>query len=219
MALVSSFGADSAVLLHMVSRIDQAMPVLFLETGKLFPETLRYREELCAQLGLSDVRIVRPVPQDLARADPDGLLHRTEPDTCCYVRKTLSLESALEPFAAWITGRKRFQSATRANLPLFEEDRGGRIKVNPLADWTRKDLTEYMRNHRLPPHPLVAQGFLSIGCEPCTSRVAAGEDERSGRWRGATKEECGIHIADGKLVRSAGFAGSDARHESRRRDI
>jgi phosphoadenosine phosphosulfate reductase len=214
MALVSSFGADSAVLLHMVSRIDPGMPVLFLETGKLFPETLRYREELCSQLELSDVRIVRPVGQDLASADPDGLLHRTAPDTCCYIRKTLPLESALKPFAAWITGRKRFQSATRANLPLFEEDSAGRIKVNPLASWERKDLSEYMRRHHLPAHPLVAQCYLSIGCKPCTSKIAAGEDERAGRWRGANKDECGIHLVEGRLVGSASLAGSDGHPES-----
>ena len=163
------------------------------------------------------MRIIRPVEQDLARADADGLLHRTAPDTCCFVRKTLPLEGALEPFAAWITGRKRFQSVTRANLPLFEEDSGGRIKVNPLASWERQDLAEYMRRHELPAHPLVAQGYLSVGCEPCTSKVAAGEDERAGRWRGATKVECGIHIADGKVVRSATVAGSHVGHESRRR--
>ena len=211
MALVSSFGADSAVLLHMVSRIDPAMPVLFLETGKLFPETLRYQEELCAHLGLPNVRIIRPVEQDLARADPDGLLHRTAPDTCCYIRKTLPLESALKPFAAWITGRKRFQSATRANLPLFEEDSDGRIKVNPLAIWERKDLSDYMQRHQLPAHPLVAQRYLSIGCQPCTSKIAAGEDDRAGRWRGTEKDECGIHIVDGKVVPSATLFGSDAR--------
>jgi phosphoadenosine phosphosulfate reductase len=214
MALVSSFGADSAVLLHMVSRIDPAMPVLFLETGKLFAETLRYQEELCAHLALSDVRLIRPVREDLARADADGLLHRTAPETCCYLRKTLPLESALQPFAAWITGRKRFQSAARANLPLFEEDSGGRIKVNPLFDWERENLSEYMRRHRLPAHPLVAQQYLSIGCQPCTSKVAAGEDERAGRWRGADKIECGIHIGDGKVARSATLVASDAQAES-----
>lgn len=214
MALVSSFGADSAVLLHMVSRIDPSIPVLFLETGKLFPETLRYQEELCAHLGLSDVRIIRPVEQDLARADPDGLLHRSAPDTCCYIRKTLPLESALEPFAAWITGRKRFQSATRADLPLFEEDSGGRIKVNPLANWKRDELADYMRRHHLPAHPLVERRYLSIGCAPCTSEVAAGEDERAGRWRGTRKDECGIHVVDGKVMRAAGPAVARLQSES-----
>jgi phosphoadenosine phosphosulfate reductase len=207
LALVSSFGADSAVLLHMVSRIDPAMPVLFLETGKLFPETLGYQKELCVHLGLSDVRIIRPDQQDLARADADGLRHRTAPDTCCHVRKTLPLESALKPFTAWITGRKRFQSATRAKLPLFEEDSGGRIKVNPLASWQRKDLSDYMQRHHLPTHPLVAQGYQSIGCQPCTSKIAVGEDERAGRWRGTEKNECGIHIVAGKVERSATLAG------------
>lgn len=211
LALVSSFGADSPVLLHMISRIDPALPVLFLETGKLFPETLQYQEELCAELGLSGVRIIHPAEPDLARADPDGELHKTAPDTCCYIRKTLPLESALAPFAAWITGRKRFQSATRASLALFEEDSAGRIKVNPLANWQRSDLKDYMRRHDLPANPLVARGYPSIGCQCCTSRVETGEDERAGRWRGAAKDECGIHMVDGKFVRSATAGAPDGR--------
>ncbi|MDX1541547.1 MAG: phosphoadenylyl-sulfate reductase, partial [Geminicoccaceae bacterium] len=183
LALVSSFGTDSAILLHMISRIDPALPVLFLETGMLFEATLDYQRDLCERLGLFDVRLIRPLEQDLERADPDGRLHRHAPDSCCYVRKTLPLEQALEPFGAWITGRKRFQSATRADLPLFEEDGGGRIKVNPLAGWIRDELATYMRRHDLPAHPLMAEGYRSIGCAPCTTRVAPGEDERAGRWR------------------------------------
>jgi phosphoadenosine phosphosulfate reductase len=201
MALVSSFGADSAVLLHMIARIDPAMPVLFLETGMLFRETLEHQRRLCKLLGLEDVRIIRPAPADIASVDPDGMLHRSAADTCCHLRKTLPLERALEPFDAWITGRKRFQGATRAALPRFEEDGGGRVKVNPLVAWTRSDVAEYLQRHRLPTHPLVADGYRSIGCRPCTSQVSSDEDERAGRWRGSGKVECGIHLADGKLVR------------------
>jgi len=201
-ALVSSFGADSAVLLHMVARIDPATPVLFLETGMLFPETLTYQRTLAAHLGLTDLRLIRPDPDDLAADDPDGTLHRENTDGCCFLRKTLPLRRALAPFGAWITGRKRAQAATRAGMELFEEDReNGLLKVNPLASWDSAMVRAYMRAHDLPPHPLVARGYPSIGCAPCTTPVGAGEDPRAGRWRGADKVECGIHFDGEKWVR------------------
>jgi phosphoadenosine phosphosulfate reductase len=203
LALVSSFGADSVVLLHMIARIAPDLPVLFLDTGKLFAETARYRDALTAELGLADVRDVRPGPARLAAADPDGGLHARAPDRCCALRKTEPLEAALDGFAAWITGRKRFQSALRAEMPLFEEDGAGRIKVNPLAAWSRADVEAYIARHDLPRHPLVAKGYASIGCAPCTSPVAPGEDERAGRWRDSDKTECGLHLEGGRLVRGA----------------
>jgi len=191
-ALVSSFGADSSVLLHMVSRIDPATPVLFMDTGKLFPETLRYRTRLIDHLGLKDVRSETPGADDLAAQDPAGMLWMSDTDTCCHIRKVLPLERALDGFSAWISGRKRHQSNTRAALDVFEAE-DGRIKVNPLADWSASHVLDYARTHDLPPHPLVAQGYPSIGCLPCTSKVAPGEDPRAGRWRGQAKTECGIH--------------------------
>lgn len=203
-ALVSSFGADSIVLLHMIARIDPTLPVLFLDTGKLFAETLTYRRRVAAELGLADVRAVRPDPAALAGRDADGLLHARDPDACCELRKTEPLEAALGGFAAWITGRKRYQSELRAELPRFEEDGAGRIKVNPLARWSRTRVEDYLRRHDLPRHPLVAAGYPSIGCAPCTSPVAPGEDERAGRWRDSEKTECGIHLDGGRLVRSDG---------------
>ncbi|HUS55882.1 MAG TPA: phosphoadenylyl-sulfate reductase [Thermohalobaculum sp.] len=196
--LVSSFGADSAVLLHMIAQIDRATPVLFLETGMLFPETLAYQHELALRLGLTDVRLIRPDPDDLANEDPDGRLHAENTDGCCFIRKTLPLRRALEPFGAWITGRKRAQAATRAGLELFEEDReNGLLKVNPLAYWDSAMVRAYMSEHALPTHPLVARGYPSIGCMPCTTPVRPGEDPRAGRWRDSGKVECGIHF-DGK---------------------
>ncbi|MBO6755102.1 MAG: phosphoadenylyl-sulfate reductase [Roseibium sp.] len=191
-ALVSSFGADSSVLLHLVSEIDPKTPVLFIDTGKLFPETRRYRDLLVARLGLTGVRSEKPSPEDLAASDPDGVLWMRDTDRCCHIRKVLPLERALDGFSAWISGRKRHQSATRAALQVLEAD-NGRIKVNPLADWSADDILTYARDKDLPPHPLVAQGFPSIGCMPCTDKVAPGEDPRSGRWRGQDKTECGIH--------------------------
>ena len=195
-ALVSSFGAESAVLLDMVARIDTATPVVFLDTGKHFGETLRYRDALAARLGLTDLRSVKPAPESLAREDADGLLFARDPDRCCALRKTLPLQEALSGFEAWITGRKAFQAATRSSLPLFESD-GPRIKVNPLRHWRPAWIAEHFARHGLPPHPLEAEGFRSIGCYTCTARSAPEADARDGRWPGLAKTECGIHVGLG----------------------
>jgi len=193
-ALVSSFGAESVVLLDMVATVDPATPVIFLDTRKLFGETQDYREELTALLGLTDVRVVSPLRRDLAVHDPAGSLWQSDPDLCCHIRKTEPLELALEGFAAWITGRKRFQGGLRNSLPTIEGDPAtGRIKVNPLAPWSADDVERYRQLRNLPAHPLVAEGYRSIGCYTCTRRVPAGEDPRGGRWWGLDKTECGIH--------------------------
>ena len=208
-ALVSSFGAESAVLLHMVAGIDPATPVLFLETGMLFPETLAYQQALARRLGLSDVRLIRPDPTELATDDPDATLHRDNPDGCCFIRKTMPLRRALAPFGAWITGRKRAQTTTRAGLELFEEDReNGLLKVNPLAAWDAAQIPAYMDRYELPRHPLVARGYPSLGCAPCTTPVRPGEDARAGRWRESGKIECGIHFDGEKWVRGAPGRGA-----------
>ena len=201
-ALVSSFGAESVALLHMLAVIDRTVPVLFIDTAMLFAETLDYQRQVAERLELSDLRIIRARPVGVAAQDPEGLLHQTDPDACCALRKTEPLERALHGFDAWITGRKRFQASTRAALEFFEADTDGRLKVNPLAHWDKAYVQDYMLNNRLPRHPLVARGYPSIGCAPCTSPVKPGEDERAGRWRGAAKEECGIHFVDGKMVRT-----------------
>jgi phosphoadenosine phosphosulfate reductase len=192
-AIVSSFGAESAVLLHLVAKIDPTVPVIFLDTLKMFPETLAYRDALVARLGLTDVRNIQPDPVALARKDETGLRWSYDPDGCCEIRKVIPLAKAMEGFDASITGRKGFQSSTRAGLPRFEIDENGRMKVNPLTSWTKADLDAYFETHDLPRHPLEAQGYLSIGCAPCTSIVKPGEDPRAGRWRGWEKVECGIH--------------------------
>lgn len=193
-ALVSSFGAESAVLLHLVASAAPETPVLFLETGKHFPETLAYRDKLAALLGFNLINIT-PDSAALVEKDATGLRWSYDPDGCCHIRKVLPLECALEGYDASITGRKGFQSGTRAGLPRFEWDgAAGRIKWNPLASWTKADLDAYFEAHALPRHPLEEQGYLSIGCAPCTSKVAPGEDPRSGRWKGWDKVECGIHV-------------------------
>jgi phosphoadenosine phosphosulfate reductase len=193
-AIVSSFGADSAVLLHMVSEINPDLPVYFLETGKHFPETLAYVETLKATLGLTNVIAIRPDAADLARFDPRGDLWETDPDSCCYIRKTEPLEPMLEQYGGWVTGRKRYQTKERGVLPHFELTSDNRIKVNPLAYFADADVNAYKVEHGLPEHPLFSKGYKSIGCAPCTSAVAEGEDPRAGRWRGLDKKECGIHF-------------------------
>lgn len=196
-AAVSSFGAESAVLLHLVSRVDPSLPVLFLETGKHFPETLAYRDLLVERLGLTNLINLEPDAGEIAKKDENGLRWSWDPDGCCEIRKVRPLARALAGFDATLSGRKAFQASTRALLPRFEidgTDVQGRLKINPLIDWSAERLAAYVAEHDLPPHPLVAQGYPSIGCMPCTSIVAPGEDPRSGRWKGWDKTECGIHV-------------------------
>lgn len=198
--LVSSFGTEAAILLHMVAQIDPYVPVIFLETGKHFPETLAYRDALVARLGLCNIQTVHPRPAGVAAEDPKGDLHLHKPDLCCHVRKTLPMLAALRSLDCWITGRKRGQASTRTDMRLFEvQDRW--IKVNPLLDWSPDQVAAYFDTHDLPPHPLRDQGYLSVGCAPCTRAVKPGEDARAGRWADSAKTECGIHFENGKLVR------------------
>ncbi len=192
-ALVSSFGAESVVLLHMVSVIDRTTPVLFLDTEMLFPETLDYQRNLAERLDLN-VQSIRPDREEVFLKDPNNRMYAHNPDACCALRKSAPLDAALEQFDAWVTGRKRFQGGQRADVALFETDDAARITINPLAHWTPDGFAEYMINNRLPRHPLVAKGYPSIGCAPCTTRVAKDEDPRAGRWRGQPKTECGIHL-------------------------
>ncbi len=202
-AMVSSFGAEAAVLLKMVADIDRDLPVLMIDSLLLFEETLEYQKTLAQHLGLRNVQRLTPLDSDLARLDPDSTLHQRDTDACCQIRKVLPLDRALRRWPVSVTGRKRFQATTRTELEIFEAD-GQRLKVNPLAHWTSKDLRAYMDAHDLPRHPLVARGYKSIGCWPCTTPVREGEDERAGRWRGTDKVECGIHFGvDGQILRAA----------------
>ncbi|WP_421759554.1 phosphoadenylyl-sulfate reductase [Devosia sp.] len=193
-AIVSSFGADSSVLLHMVSQVDPSLPVYFLETGKHFPETLAYVETLKQHLGLTNVIALTPDAKDIVRFDPAGDLWETDPDSCCHIRKTEPLDAVVTNLGGWVTGRKRYQTKERGVLPHFELTSDDRIKVNPLAYFSDADVTAYKLKYGLPEHPLYNMGYKSIGCAPCTSVVAEGEDPRAGRWRGLNKKECGIHF-------------------------
>jgi phosphoadenosine phosphosulfate reductase len=194
LALVSSFGTESAALLKVMADVDAAIPVIFLDTGWLFEETLAYRDTLIATLGLADVRSIKPAEEALSRDDPDRELWFSDPDACCRIRKVEPLARALKPFGAWINGRKRFQGGLRAAIPVVEDD-GIRLKFNPFANVSREQIEAIYASANLPPHPLAAMGYRSVGCMPCTSRTSADEDTRAGRWRGRPKTECGIHTA------------------------
>ena len=200
-ALVSSFGAESAVLLHLASRVDRNVPVLFVDTRMMFQETLDYQQKLATYLRLTDVRTISASSEEIRREDVFGRLHLKDPDACCDLRKTQPLEEALKGFDSWINGRKRHQNADRADIRPMEADANNRLKINPLLHWDREDIDAYFEAHALPRHPLVKDGFTSISCAPCTARVKAGDDERSGRWAGSEKTECGIHLVNNKIVR------------------
>jgi phosphoadenosine phosphosulfate reductase len=192
LALVSSFGAESAVLLHLAAQVDPSIDVIFVDTGKIFGETKSYREQLIETLKLSKVVTQRPSDYAINSQDAKGDLWLRQPDACCALRKVAPLHDALKPYSAWITGRKRGQTLDRSDLKHFEWD-GEHVKINPLAGWSREEIETYMQSHALPHHSLKADGFLSIGCMPCTDRVEQGQDSRSGRWSGIDKQECGIH--------------------------
>ena len=198
MMMTSSFGAEAVVLLDLVASVDPTIPVIFIETRRLFGETLRYQRQVTELLGLEDVRIVHPDKGILENMDPDDLLFTKDADKCCEIRKVIPLENSLkaiekEGFTGWITGRKRFQNTQRETLEVIEaSDRF--VKINPLAHWHDTDIKDAFLAKNLPPHPLVADGFKSIGCMPCTERTPEGADPRAGRWAGQEKTECGIHL-------------------------
>lgn len=194
-ALVSSFGAESVILLDLVSEVAPDLPIVFLDTQKLFGETLSYRDRLAKQLKLTNILTIEPDAAELEAEDHNNLLWARDPDACCGLRKVRPLARAMQGFDAWITGRKRFQSDTRADIPVIEQS-GGKFKINPLATWTPEEIEARIKARGLPPHPLVEDGFLSIGCMPCTRRVQPGESARAGRWAGLDKTECGIHVGD-----------------------
>lgn len=192
-AVVSSFGTESAVLLKFVAEVDPSLPVLFLDTQWLFKETLAYRDALVARLGLTDVRTVMPSPSALAIRDPKRDLAFRDRDACCEIRKVTPLAIELAAFDGWMSGRKRYHGGERAALPVVEAD-GPRLKFNPLARLSRPELNAVFAAAKLPRHPLESVGYTSVGCVPCTHKPANGDSVRGGRWSGLGKTECGIHL-------------------------
>lgn len=201
LALVSSFGAESVVLLHMAACVDQAMPVIFLDTGKHFWQTAYYRSKIVDLLGLKDVRIIKPRAADLELHDPMGSLSARDSDACCDVRKVRPLERALAGFDAVLSGRKRYHGDAREGLAAVSVDGDGRVKGEPLAEYDAQAVAAYMKDHDLPAHPLVEQGYFSIGCADCTQRGGSADDPRAGRWTGQSKTECGIHLGADRRFR------------------
>lgn len=203
LTLVSSFGAEAAVLLHMAASVHRSIPVIFVDTGKHFWQTRYYRAKLIDLLGLTDVRVVAANPRRLAVADPAGTLSATNSDACCNLRKVEPLERALTGFGAVLSGRKRHHGAGRETLSPVSIDHAGRIKAEPLASFPAGDVARYFERHKLPQHPLVGHGFRSIGCMDCTARGGTAADPRAGRWAATDKFECGIHLGpDGRFVRT-----------------
>lgn len=217
-AVVSSFGSESAVLLHLVSQVDADAPVLFLDTQMMFAETLEYQVSLAQHLQLTNVRVLTPDYDEISKIDPDGTLNQTNPDTCCFHRKVKPLQKALDGFDAWINGRKRNQSQTRAEIRPVEAEANGRLKINPLIYWETKDVKRYFERFDLPRHPLASKGFTSIGCAPCTAKPQDGADARSGRWSGRDKTECGIHTIGGAAAEQQTAIGAPSNGESKGMD-
>lgn len=191
-AVTSSFGAESAVLLDLVARIDPATPIIFVDTGRLFDETLAYRDRLVRHLDLLDVRTVTPGAALVDNVDPDGTLYQSDPDACCQARKVTPYAMAVSGFDVLITGRKRHHGDVREDLEVFEQA-GRHLKVNPLAHYGATDIEAALARRKLPRHPLADAGYPSIGCAPCTHKSCPSRGVRSGRWSGAAKTECGIH--------------------------
>jgi phosphoadenosine phosphosulfate reductase len=199
MAMATSFGAESTVLLHLVTQIAPNIPVLFTNTGFHFKETLEHRDKLVARLKLNLRELKPEIPNEEFLAK-NGKLYERDPDSCCAVNKIAPFEKALKDYKAWITGIRRNQADTRQQRQFVEQDRGTLIKVSPLLTWTSKMFWDYAKKHDLPYHPLWEKGYLSIGCSPesCTRPVQLGEDPRAGRWAGKNKIECGIHMDTSK---------------------
>jgi phosphoadenosine phosphosulfate reductase len=185
---------QSLPLLHMIATFAPDLPVIFLDTGYHFPETLLFRDQIVElwQLNLRVVRARSSVFEQAKRYGPE--LHRTDPDLCCHINKVEPMQRILGDFEGWISGIRRDQSPARAHIPIIEETAGGVVRIHPLAAWTRADIWRYIHQHNLPTHPLFSKGYLSIGCAPCTRPlISDDEDDRAGRWPGSQKIECGLH--------------------------
>lgn len=200
-AVTSSFGSESAVLLDLVAQVNKAIPVIFVDTGRLFAATTNYRDHLTDHFGLTNVQTLKASDLMVKNTDPDGKLFETDPDACCHVRKVMPYAQALSPFDVLIGGRKRHHGDQRSTLETAELS-GPHIKINPLARFTAEDIRTAFSTRNLPQHPLVKEGYSSLGCEPCTLKSCEASHVRAGRWKGRKKTECGIHFSDDRVYES-----------------
>lgn len=189
----SSFQTHSIVLLHLLSRIDKSIPVYCLNTGFLFPETMAYKDQLAEEFGLNMVEIKPDVPKSLQKDSEGKLLFASDPDRCCHYNKVQPMDRLLSDYDIWINGIRRDQNANRAKMRVEEKSKFDSIRFHPMLEWTNKMIFDYIREYNLPKHPLEAQGYSSIGCEPCTRKPSLEMMEREARWYGMNKTECGLH--------------------------
>ncbi|MCB0635677.1 MAG: phosphoadenylyl-sulfate reductase [Lewinella sp.] len=190
----SSFQTHSIPMLHVISEIDRSIPIVFLQTGFHFPATLTYRDEIAERLGLTILNVESPTPKIAQRTQDGRFFFASDPSYCCYLNKTLPMEPILREYDVWITGVRRDQNANRRSFALEAPGPHGTLRFHPMLDWTSKMIHQYRKAYGLPPHPLEAEGYLSIGCAPCTQKfLDSATDERAGRWAGMKKTECGLH--------------------------
>ena len=190
--VTSSFQTHSIPLLHIISRVDSSIPVMFINTGYLFPETLSFRDEVAKQLGLTITNVKSLVSRNLQRNGTGNLFFTSDPDRCCYLNKTQPMESVLAEYDVWINGVRADQNANRQSMSVEQDGAFSCKRFHPLLDWTSKMIYQYIKAHNLPRHPLEDQGYMSIGCEPCTRKFNLNND-RDARWFGLNKTECGLH--------------------------
>lgn len=189
----SSFQTHSIPLLHIISEIDRSIPIYFTNTGFLFPETLAFKDQLAEMFGLQIIALPSPIPKIQQLNEKGHFYYTSDPDYCCFLNKVLPLENILAEYDVWINGIRSDQSAVRRNMQEIMPAPHGCLRYHPLLHWDKKMIFQYIKDHRLPSHPLEKQGYLSIGCVPCTEKVIDPDDERSGRWSGLQKKECGLH--------------------------
>ena len=193
MFTTSSFQSHSLVLLHILSRIDNSIPVYFINTGYHFPETVRFKDQIADEFGLQVFDLRSDVPKFMQRDAEGRLLFTSDPDHCCYLNKTQPVDAILMSHDIWINGVRADQSATRAAMKVEQPAKHGCIRYHPMLDWNAKMIWQYQKEHSLPKHPLEEKGFISIGCEPCTRKMDPDMQEREARWFGLNKVECGLH--------------------------
>ncbi len=189
----SSFQSHSLVMLHILSRIDNSIPVYFINTGYHFPETIKFRDQITEMFGLNTIDLKSEVPKHMQRNSEGRLLFTSDPDHCCYLNKTQPMDGILRSHDVWINGVRADQSAVRAAMKVEQPAPYNSIRFHPMLDWNAKMIWEYQKEYKLPAHPLEAKGYVSIGCEPCTRRLDPGMQEREARWYGLKKVECGLH--------------------------